>query len=246
MSKNLANMVGDLSGRQDLHIVRFRDFSPETEVTGVSGFPSRKNRVYRISTEIGELVMKIFQTGRTEQEFSVLREAFDRGLKVPEPYEVFENLLFMEFVSGCSLCDSLNETLDPKYAAELAEWFGEFHESFRDGDISLVKSDSNLRNFLVSKRGIVGVDFEFAHTGNPMEDIGEACAFILDTDPIFTAEKYELCHTFLRVYQEATGADLAGISDSIAHALREAAHFRQNQRDLLLLKATEIAESGEF
>lgn len=246
MGKNLAKTIGDLSGRLDPQIVRFRDFSPETEVTGVFGFPSRKNRVYRISTEIGDLVLKVFQTGRTEQEFSVLREAFDRGLKVPEPYQIFENLLFMEFVSGRSLCDSLNESLDAKYAVELAEWFGEFHRSFRDEDASLVKSDSNLKNFLVSKRGMVGVDFEFAHMGDPIEDIGEACAFILDTDPMFTAEKYELCHTFLRVYQEATGADLVGISDSIAHALREAARFRQNQRDLLLLKATEIAESGEF
>jgi tRNA A-37 threonylcarbamoyl transferase component Bud32 len=246
MNRSLVETVRVLSGRRDVCFGTFHGFHPNSTVMNLVDLPSKKNKVFRIETDGGNVVLKVFRTGKAQWEFSVLEKALSRGLMVPEPYILVENLMLLEFIEGRTVSELLDQSLDSEYIVGVAKWFAKFHESFRKGELTLIKSDSNLKNFLVSEYGVVGVDFELARIGNPIEDLGEACAYLLDTDPMFTAKKYELCRVFLRTYQEATGSRLVGMSQSIASALKEAARFRKNQRDTLLLKAAEISKTRVF
>ncbi|MFP4545850.1 MAG: protein kinase, partial [Methanomassiliicoccales archaeon] len=110
---------------------------------------------------------------------------------------------------------------------------------FLEGERTLIKSDSKLKNF-IWRGEVVGVDFEMAREGSPVEDIGEVCSQILDTDPMFTPDKYRLCGEFLREYVALTDLELKGLKDSVLLSLREAANFRPDQRGYLHSKVEEL------
>jgi len=243
--KTLSDIVQELTGKRGAYRIEFGNFHPECQVFAIKRFPSKKNRVFHVKTVCGDAVLKLFVTGNASNEFNVLKETYHLRLNVPEPYTLFDNLLFMEYVEGLNMCDVLNDSLQAVHAVKLAEWFTNFHEVFRKDGVTLVKSDAILKNFLKTERGIIGLDFEFAHLGNPVEDIGEMCAHILDTNPMFTPEKYNLCRVFSETYHKLSSFSLSGLVESTAQALEAAANFRPGQRETLLKKASEIRAKGD-
>lgn len=244
--KTLSDIVHELTGKRGAYILKFGIFHSECQVLTLKRFLSRKNRVFHIKTVCGDTVLKLFVAGNASNEFNILKAAYDVGLNVPEPYALFGDLVFMEYVEGLNMCDVLNDSLQAVEAAKLAEWFAVFHKAFRKKGNTLVKSDAILKNFLKTKRGIIGLDFEFARLGNPLEDIGEMCAHILNTNPMFTPEKYDLCRVFSETYQNLSMFSLSGLAESTAQALETAANFRHNQREILLKKASEIRAKGDL
>jgi aminoglycoside phosphotransferase (APT) family kinase protein len=74
-----------------------------------------------------------------------------------------------------SMRDSLDELLEPRIAVELVlNWIRDKFPKIQE--LSLVHGDFRTGNFLVSPSGLEGiVDWEFAHWGDPMEDLAWLC-----------------------------------------------------------------------
>nr|WP_255565427.1 hypothetical protein [Gelria sp. Kuro-4] len=217
-------------------------------LTVLERYRSKKNRVYRVSDGRRELAAKLYTCAAAcAREKSALLEAGARGIAVPRPLALLrEDLLLLEKVTGTNLCDVLNQTLEATLARRLGTWLGELHARFRRGGCTLLKGDAVLRNFLVGAGGqLYGLDWEESREGEPLSEVGEACASVLSTDPMFTPAKYRLVTELLAAYEEAAQAGaLPAVIPHVAAALRRFAGFRPRQAELLLAQAAELEVSG--
>jgi len=213
---------------------------PFGDLTIIRKFPSKKNHVYLVDIGGKRLIMKLFTSDRSANEFKVLGQAYNLGIPVPRPYELRDRAILMEYLVG----KTVNELVESENRYDLvlgvASWLARFHRAFmgEDGKV-LLKSDAIFKNFIVADR-IYGIDFELSRPGNPEEDVGEAISFLLDTNPMFTDDKIRLAHNFIQLYEAESGIKLNDIEDSIAQSLIEAAGFRTGQRELLLKKAKDL------
>lgn len=211
----------------------------------VKQFPSRKNKVYLVEREGWRLVLKVYDNDRCRDEAETLRAARQAGIAVPEVMETSDSALLMEFIPGKTVNDYLETASMEEKVLGVAEWLAAFHKAFRSGDEVRLKSDAIFKNFIVSDR-IYGIDFELSRMGMPEVDVGEALAYLLDTDPMFTEEKFGLGRMFVERYEKSSGIALKNIEACVGEALREAAGFRPAQRELLIKKAGDIESSRPF
>lgn len=232
----IEDILADLLGRETV-IDSIPGVPAHSPVLEVKRLPSRKNEVHLIRTSGRDVVLKKFDNDRWVSERDILLLCRSQGILVPEPVLSGEGFILMDFLRGPDLRDLINETLDPVYPRALAEWLAHFHLLLEDEKGTLVRSDAKLQNFILTEEGIAGLDFELAHRGDPLEDMGEVCAHILNTDPMFIEEKYDLCNEFLQRYAEVSGRSIQGIAGWIVRSLEEAAHFRPHQRERLLSEA---------
>lgn len=213
---------------------------------------SRKNRVYLAASEGRRYVLKLYRSPHhlhSALEHQVMQQARGYGIPVPPPLAFIEGkALLMAYIPGGNLCDLLNSRCLQTYADKLAQWYSTFHRCFsRPGGGTLVRGDSNLRNFILCRSGILyGVDFEEASPGNPLLDIGQICASILDTEPMFTPEKSALCLRLITRYSLITGQGNLEpcLSPIIARVLRETASRRPRQQGYLLEQAGLLEKCG--
>jgi len=210
----------------------------------IKKFQSRKNAVYLVERDNRRLVLKLYENDRWNVEADVLREAAKAGIAVPQIVEMREKAILMEFIPGRSANDYLETGGMEEMALGVADWLAGFHTAFGHGDLVRLKSDAIFRNFIVSDR-IHGLDFELSRIGRPEEDIGEALAYLLDTDPMFTADKFGLGRSFIERYEKESGFVLQNIEESIARSLREASEFRRSP-EFLIKKAAEIEADRPF
>ncbi len=200
-------------------------------VTGVHHLRSKKNVVLRLTLSSGEnLIGKLFVTGHFDLEHDLLVTCRTVGLSVPEVYGARNGVILMQYISGESLVDVLNRTLENRYAAMLAHWYYDFHKT-----TGMVKGDPRLRNFILADDMLWGVDFEEAREGPWLLDIGGIAASILDTDPIFTPEKRRMVWLLLDEYlgligQSRTGAIEERFQAVTADTLAETAVWRKDKR----------------
>lgn len=183
------------------------------EVIVQKQFESKKNNVALIEINGEQKVLKWFQPSNIKQmrtEVSLL-QSLSSSTQVPTIFRIDteHNLFIMEFIHGENLCDILNNSSVPfqekkQYVMLLAQWFSIFHKETKTDRGFQIKGDAHLRNFIVSKNHIWGVDFEESGYGNPSEDIAEFCVSILTTNPCFTPQKMKLSTHFLRSYQNLT------------------------------------------
>jgi tRNA A-37 threonylcarbamoyl transferase component Bud32 len=244
-SKRLTTAIQELTGFQPIENLTFGDIHPECQVLMMRRLSSKKNRVHHIHTVCGDLVIKQFFTGKALKEYHVLEQAERFQLKAPKPYAICRDFIVMEYVKGVNMCDVLNELLETKHVVQLAEWFAAFHNAFEQEGKTLIKSDAILKNFLNTENGVIGLDYEFAHVGNPVEDVGEMICHILNTNPMFIPRKYVLCHIFVDAYRNLAKLPLSNLHETVAQALGVAATFRPNQSELLHQKAREIRRKGD-
>jgi predicted Ser/Thr protein kinase len=229
LADTLAYLLGRRNGTADLS-----GLPSHLPVLGVSRLASKKNEVYLLQAPEERFILKVFDSDRWEWEHSILLSCKSKGVLAPRPLLSGERFIVMEFLEGPNLRDLINQTLDPIYSRRLAEWLAIFHRSFVKEEETLVRSDAKLQNFILTERGIAGLDFEMAHWGNPLEDLGEVCAHILNTDPMFIREKYDLCDVLLDRYAFLTARSLNGINGWVLRAMEEAMAFRPHQREVLL------------
>jgi len=236
----LEDVLADLLGRR-IDIDSLPDKLPGSTLLEARRMASRKNAVHLLRTSEGNVVLKVYDNDRWEMEHSILMLCMSKGVLVPEPFLAGEGYVLMEHLEGPDLRDLINETLDPTPVRALAEWMASFHGA-TDG--SIVRSDAKLQNFILTENGVAGLDFELAHPGDQVEDLGEVCAHLLNTDPMFVREKYELCHEFLERYVQVSMRSTEGISEWTARAMEEAAHFRPGQREMLIREAESLREGN--
>lgn len=219
--------------------------APFEGLTIVRQFPSRKNKVYLVEREGWRLVLKVYENDRWRNEAEVLRAARKVGIAAPDVIVEGDRALLMELIPGRSVNDFLGTPVMEEKVLGVAGWLASFHKAFRSGDLVRVKSDAIFKNFIVSDR-IYGIDFELSRMGRPEEDVGEALAYLLDTNPMFSDEKYALGLRFIGRYEKDSGVTLKNIESFVAISLREAARFRPAQREIIIKKAGEIEASRPF
>ena len=205
-------------------------------------FKSRKNRVFRIRTDSRIQVAKVYPISSSDAaraEFQLLNKCVESHLTVPKPHELADSTIVMAYVDGSNVADLVDRLLSGErpthrkddvtfhsLARGLAEWLASFHRAF---ECKLCRGDTILRNFLLSKDTIFGLDFEEAHEGDPILDLGELCANVLGMRPLFSSLNFEFASDIVNGYWDATGKNRSeDISESIAIGLEHYAKFRED------------------
>jgi tRNA A-37 threonylcarbamoyl transferase component Bud32 len=183
-------------------------------------------------------------------EYSILKKGFS-DLSIPSPLEkdTENNVLVMSYIMGENVCDIVNDlqmVLEEKQKVVqlLADWFVNFHTFFKSEDGFRLRGDANLKNFILSRGRIWGVDFEESRMGRPNEDLATLCVSLLSTDPMFTDEKFHLCQIFLDSYRKSVKWDVENINTEISYALLERIQWRSNDEEILRKYATKIRSKG--
>ncbi|MGL6278766.1 MAG: phosphotransferase [Gaiella sp.] len=102
---------------------------------------------------------------------------------------------------------------------ELADLVAPRVEVLRHERRCLVHGDYALKNMLVGPSGPWVLDFEVAHLGNPLFDLGFFLSFVVLSAvrwPVLAEELRELGDRFLASYEDAAGAGFAGSSADVA------------------------------
>ncbi len=174
----------------------------------IKEFISKKNAVYLIEIDLlGEKRRMVLKKGAdARKEGAKLRELAGLGVKVPEIYGSYGDVLLLEYMGEKTVYDALaqteelNETPDLILKA-LISWLSDYYkaaEKLYGKDAS--RADVNLRNFILMFDGsVAGVDFEedVPHNGIA-HDIGIIAAYMLTYDPILTVWKKNAAHLFLK------------------------------------------------
>ena len=221
-------------------------------------FFSRKNSVFRTLCEGKEVVVKVFANDAATialREYSVLETCRVRNVAAPIPMELKEAVIVMEYVEGPTLAEFLDaawrgngERANGRPQAQdiaesLGAWLADFHGAF---DYTLSRGDASIRNFIISCKGVVGIDFEESGEHDVIDDLGEACASVLSMRPMFSNESKEFCRCMVEAYASKAGsARITRLSEAAACALERYAEFRSNG-DEMVRKAIEIRKSGFF
>lgn len=218
-------------------------------------FRSRKNRVFRASVDGKDCVVKVFREGladRAEHEYRILERCHGSGVPVPRPLALLEGAILMEHVPGVPvsmLFDDLVEASGRELsqalvdlAVSLATWLHSFHSCL---SFEKTRGDAILRNFLMTDRGVVGLDFEEAACEDTLVDLGVLCASALASDPPFTGVKLAFAGRLVDSYQGSVGRDIsADMPVVISKAIRHYAQYRVNREELV--EKAELLEAGRI
>jgi tRNA A-37 threonylcarbamoyl transferase component Bud32 len=216
-------------------------------------FKSKKNTVAYVVSNGQPRILKWFVPGLKQNmdiEYSILKKGFS-DITMPSPLEkdAENNVLVMSYIIGENVCDIVN---DPRTILEekqkvvhlLADWFGNFHNFFKSEDGFRLRGDATLKNFILSRSRIWGVDFEESRIGKPNEDLATLCVSLLSTDPMFTDEKFQLCQIFLDAYQKSVKWGIEQLNADISYALLERIQWRPKEEEILRKYATNIRNKG--
>jgi tRNA A-37 threonylcarbamoyl transferase component Bud32 len=216
-------------------------------------FESKKNTVAYVLLNSQPRVLKWFVPGlkqNMEIEYSVLKKGFS-NLTIPSPLEKDSenNVVVMSYIMGENICDIINnpqKILEEKIKVVhlLAYWFVKFHTFFKSEEGFRLRGDANLKNFILSRGQIWGVDFEESRIGKPSEDLATLCASLLSTDPMFTDEKFQFCQIFLDTYLKSVKWDVEHLNADISYALLERIQWRSSDEEILRKYAYEIRNRG--
>jgi len=173
----------------------------------------------------------------------------DLHMPAPLDKDTDNNVLILSYIVGKNLCDVINDPAtnveDKQHVIEqLAHWIVRFHTHFKTEESFMIRGDASLRNFILSRGKIWGVDFEESRQGKPVEDVAGICASLLTTDPMFSDEKFRLCTKFLESYRKETPWTLENVNSEIAYALLEKIQWRPQDEELLRTYAGKIRTKG--
>ncbi|MFX0107234.1 MAG: hypothetical protein ACFE7R_03040 [Candidatus Hodarchaeota archaeon] len=217
-------------------------FGPDFVLNSVERLRSKKNVVLYLTfeeTEPGtpsELVAKLFVMESYDNELQKLRLSREGGLSVPDVFDASNGVILMSYIPGEPLVTRINRTFDISDVEELAKWYYKYHSIHKE-----IKADPRLRNFIWSKDGLFGVDFEESCKGHWITDIGGTAASILDTEPVNDPRKRSLSWHLLKNYLDISNIERTADIDkmfvqSIADHLETTARWRQS---------TEIADLAQ-
>ncbi len=206
----------------------------------IERFPSRKNQVSKVLLDGKELVAKVYAKERAQlaaAEYEVLLHCVRKGVQVPEPIEMRGGSIIMKLVSGENLSDLFERVeihhegpQQSSLSRSLASWLASFHRAF---GFRLCRGDCILRNFVMSGGQLYGLDFEEAHEGDPLEDLGQLWSSILRMRPAFTKERFAFASEMTSEYWRLTGVDrMDDLPKAVADGLEHYAPFGSDGPEL--------------
>lgn len=164
-------------------------------------FESKRNDVYAINYEGKQFIVKIYKNkdSRIIEEKN-LKKLNKHGLNVPRIISAHENILIEEFIDGKTIGEAIYTNTN--WIEDLAKWLSKLH-SIKYNKMPILKGDCNLKNFIFTKKGIYGIDFENTSQGDPIHDLGKICFFIIDsTSTLRKEKKKEMIKEFIQKYQK--------------------------------------------
>ena len=216
-------------------------------------FTSKKNTVAYVLLDGQPRILKWFVPGLKQNmdiEYRVLKKGYS-DLPIPCPFEkdLENNVLILSYVMGKNICDIINDPQTPfeenqKIIHQLADWFVQFHSFFKNEEEFRLRGDASLRNFILNRGRIWGVDFEESRIGKPSEDLATLCVSLLSSDPMFTDEKFQLSQIFLDAYRRSAQWNIENIHMEISYALLERIQWRPKDEDKFRTYATTIRKKG--
>jgi len=165
-------------------------------------FFSRKNTASLVNADGKRLVLKKFDMGDPDVEWKILSDGHAKGIKVPRPILKEGRQILMEYLDGQPLAN--RESLEREECSGLAKWLHDFHNAFP----GMIRGDAMLRNFIETKEGIYGIDFEESVPGDPLEDVARLCASVLTEDPVFTRQKISSVKHIIADYGHLSGSNI--------------------------------------
>lgn len=171
-------------------------------IHGFKRLESKRNHVYLIQSGTESFIVKVHKTSeKSYLESENVKLLRDKGVRVPRILGVSENILIEEFIEGKTIGDLISRA-DTTWTESLGKWFSEIH-SIKKQSKTLLKGDCNLKNFIFTEKEIFGVDFEYIHYGNPYDDLGKLCFFIMDSNSQMSMnDKKHLIKRFLSAYED--------------------------------------------
>lgn len=156
-------------------------------------FFSRRNEVYLIHARCinglnFEFVYKSYIWGDIDNEYNALQQLV--GLHVPRILARGRSSLCMEYIPGETMLQCLeNAEKQNRSFEEYIDLFLRFLQGVYTANLGQIYGDVNLRNFILTKGGLWGVDLEESCNGSVSADIGKVAAFILTYRPAETEYK---------------------------------------------------------
>jgi tRNA A-37 threonylcarbamoyl transferase component Bud32 len=216
-------------------------------------FKSKKNTVGYVVLNGQARILKWYVPGlkkNMDTEYEILKKgSLELAMPLPLEKDTENYVLVMSYIVGENVCDLINDQRVPfeekkQVIDQLADWLVKFHRLFKSEEGFRIRGDPSLRNFILSRGRIYGVDFEESRIGKPVEDIAGICGSILSTDPMFTDEKYQLCQQFLDTYRRSVAWPVENVNAEIAYALLERIQWRPKDEELLRKVAAKIRNKG--
>lgn len=208
-------------------------------------FRSKKNRVFKSDVGGKAYIVKVYRgewRERASIEYELLKECRARDVPVPEPVALLEGAIVMVPVSGIVVGDEFDRMIvlrsglvltseQERLADSLARWLTKFHLAF---GLRRARGDTILRNFIINDEGVVGLDFEESSPSDTISDLGQLCASVLMTDPVFTERKIAFARHLADRYWTCSGQRRSGeLGGAIASSIRHYAQYRANGQELL-------------
>lgn len=160
-------------------------------------FRSKRNSVTLEDGVIVKRYTKEESLLQEEENLILLRQA---GLAVPAILGKTDNSLSLEYIEGATYA-TLVEGIDSQMATALCRWLSQYYRI-----TGKIRGDVNLRNFIWTGKGCVGLDFEDLFSiGLPEQDQGRLLAYTVSYDPAFTAGKLMGARHLLRSFLGAGG-----------------------------------------
>lgn len=210
-------------------------------ISSVRLLPSRVNRVWIVETNVRPVVVKRSLSGRSDREFESLVLAKSAGLDVPYPLFKEGDYIVEEYLPGESCEVMINHMFNREAAEAIGKFLARFHSSFRHDGATRIMADAVLSNFIFHEGRVFGVDLENSAFGNELDDLGQASASMLGSEPYFTPMKFDLCLKMLRAYESATGTSVReSVRPFISRYLRFDAKRKPLFRRTLVLAAKSL------
>ncbi len=222
------------------------------KIIGIEKMFSRRNQVYLLNTVAGgnrpvKYLAKVGIESRAAKESARLRELKALGINVPTVVWSNQQIIVMEYIDGILLADLMENKelmMQKQWLKHLVVWLAGLHSIQNVEQKVFCVPDLNLRNFIYTGRGIVGIDYEKTVWDRPERDLGGILAFILNSNPMFTPEKYEVIYQLLLMYREIREINLDMVEEYFFIEMEKAAKRRKKQREYLLTKISELKENG--
>lgn len=207
-----------------------------TQYEVIKDFHSRRNKVClirgksNVATGI-EFVYKQYIAGNISREYEYLHRL--NGLHVPCVLTRGETALALNYIEGQTLLERLEyaESHDERFEKYI-DAFVDFLTSFYTALPGYLYGDVNLRNFIVTNKGVSGVDLEETEQGEAYTDIGRAAAYILTYCPSYTDYKKKLTEYIIE-----TGSGRFGFKKVFAWEAMEAEikamYVRRNNKNII-------------
>lgn len=162
---------------------------------------SKRNDVYAIKYKNKQFVVKIYKNKDSRvMEEKTLKRLNKHGLNVPKVVNSHKNILITEFIDGKTIGKAIHTSAD--WVEDLAKWLAKLH-NIKHNETTILKGDCNLKNFIFTKKGVYGIDFENTFYGDPIHDLGEICFFIIDsTSTLKRKTKEKIIKKFIQNYQK--------------------------------------------